>query len=77
MDEPRAYYAECSKSEREKQALYTNKYMESRKTALMILFAGQQWRCRHREQTYGHGVQGGRRGWDVQRQQHGNFRYHM
>ena len=22
---------------------------------LMNLFAGQQWRCRHREQTYGHG----------------------
>ena len=22
---------------------------------LKVLFAGQQWRCRHREQTYGHG----------------------
>ena len=29
--------------------------MESRKTVWMNLFAGQQWRCRHREQTYGHG----------------------
>ena len=29
--------------------------MESRKIVLMNLFAGQQWRCRHREQTYGHG----------------------
>ena len=28
--------------------------------ALMNLFSGQQWRNRHREQTYG---QGGRRGW--------------
>ena len=28
--------------------------MESRKRALMNLFAGQQWRNRHREQTYGH-----------------------
>ena len=30
-------------------------YMESRKMVLMNLFAVQQWRCRHREQTYGHG----------------------
>ena len=29
--------------------------MESRKMAVMNLFAGQQWRNRHREQTYGHG----------------------
>ena len=29
--------------------------MESRKMALMDLFSGQQWRSRHREQTYGHG----------------------
>ena len=29
-------------------------YMESRETALMKC-AGQQWRQRHREQTYGHG----------------------
>ena len=29
--------------------------MESRKMVLMNLFAGQQWRCRYREQTYGHG----------------------
>ena len=28
--------------------------MESRKIVLMNLFPGQQWRCRHREQTYGH-----------------------
>ena len=27
--------------------------MESRKMVLMNLFAGQQWRCRHREQAYG------------------------
>ena len=42
--------------------------MESRKMVLMILFAGQHWRYRHREQTYGHG--GGRRGWDELRKQH-------
>ena len=29
--------------------------MESRKMVLMNLFARQQWRNRHREQTYGHG----------------------
>ena len=28
--------------------------MESRKMVLMDLFSGQQWRLRHREQTYGH-----------------------
>ena len=27
--------------------------MESRKTVLLKLFAGQQWRHPHREQTYG------------------------
>ena len=32
--------------------------MKSRKMVLMKLFAGQQWRYRHREQTYGHGVVG-------------------
>ena len=33
--------------------------MESRKMALMNLFARQQWRDRHREQTYGHRERGG------------------
>ena len=28
-------------------------YMESRKMVLLKLFAGQQWRHPHREQTYG------------------------
>ena len=31
----------------------------------MKLFAGQQKRRRHREQTHGHGAGIGRRGWDV------------
>ena len=30
-------------------------HMESRKMVLMNLFAGQQWRHRHREQTYERG----------------------
>ena len=33
--------------------------MEFRKMALMNLFAEQQWRNRHREQTYGCGKRGG------------------
>ena len=34
-------------------------YTESRKMVLKNLFTGQQWRKRHREQTYGHGERGG------------------
>ena len=33
--------------------------MESRKKVPINLFARQQWRNRHREQTYGHGERGG------------------
>ena len=33
--------------------------MESRKMVVKNLFTGQQWRNRHREQTYGHGERGG------------------
>ena len=32
--------------------------MESRRMVLMNFFTGQQWRNRHREQTYGHGERG-------------------
>ena len=35
--------------------------MESKTVVLMKLFAGQQWRRRHRKQTYGHGVGAGRK----------------
>ena len=53
-----------SEVSRKRKQLYTNThisgiqkdgtiYVESRKKNL---FAGQQWRNRHREQTYGHGV---------------------
>ena len=34
--------------------------MESRKMVPKDLFAGQQWRNRHREQTYGYGQRGGK-----------------
>ena len=33
--------------------------MEYREMVLKNLFTGQQWRNRHREQTYGHGQRGG------------------
>ena len=45
--------------------------MESGKKVVMNLFAGQQWRCRHREQTCEHSE--GERGWDKLREQHGNI----
>ena len=35
--------------------------MEPRKVVLMRLFARQQWKCRHREQSHGHGQRRGRR----------------
>ena len=48
-----------SESERERGILYSNIYTESRKMVLKNLFTGQQWKDRHREQTYGHGERGG------------------
>ena len=44
--------------------------MESRKVALMDLFAGQHWRRKYKEQTCG--PSGGRRGWDELRDERGN-----
>ena len=41
-------------------------YMEYRKMVLMNLFAGQQWRNRYKEQTYGHRGRGGGRRWDIE-----------
>ena len=38
---------------------YSNIYTESRRMALKNLFTGQQWRNRHRKETYGHGERGG------------------
>ena len=47
--------------------------MESIRMVLMNLFAGREWRCRHREQTYGSGVEErGKREGDRWREQHGN-----
>ena len=36
--------------------------MESRKMVLINLFAEQQWKHRHREQTYGHSLSRGGEG---------------
>ena len=46
--------------------------MESRKMVLMNLSAGKQWRCRHREQTYGH-CRGRRGGNKLEVCVHGNI----
>ena len=46
-------------SQKEKDIIYECIYMESRKMVLKDLFAGQQWKNRNREQTYGHGKRGG------------------
>ena len=42
VDELRVYHTEGNKSEREKQALYIDTYIISRKMALMKLSAGQE-----------------------------------
>ena len=46
------------KSEREEQISYINAYTWKLERWYW-LFAWQQWRCRHREQTYGHGERAG------------------
>ena len=52
--------SKVSWKEKNKYCILTYIYMESRKMVLMNLFAGQQWRYRHREHTYGY--RRGRRG---------------
>ena len=41
--------SEVSQKEKDKYCILMHIYMESRKMVLMNLFAGQQWRNRHRE----------------------------
>ena len=43
-----------SQKQKYKYRILMHIYIESRKMVLMNLFAGQQWRNRHREWTYGH-----------------------
>ena len=44
--------SEASQKEKNKLS-YINTYIWNQERVLMNLFAGQQWRHRHREQTYG------------------------
>ena len=60
--------SEVSQKEKYKCRILKHIYMESKKMALMNLFSGQQWRNRHREQTYGHGGKRGGRRRDVWRE---------
>ena len=68
VDEPRVCYTEWSRSEKENQILYINTYihMESRKTVLMNLSTGKEWR-RHRCREWTHGRRRGKRERDEQR----------
>ena len=53
-NKPRAYYSEVS--QKEKTNIIINAYiwnLERWKDGTDEVFAGQQWRCRHREQTCG------------------------
>ena len=66
VDEPRAYYTEQSKSEREKQMQYINAYIWNLEKMILIdLFAGKEWRCRCRAWTRQHSWGG--REWDERR----------
>ena len=56
--EPIIHSVVCQK-ETDKYCTLTHIYTETRTMVPMNLFAGQQWRDRHREQTHGHGRVGG------------------
>ena len=49
--------SEVNQKDKDKYHILMHK-LESRKMVLKNLFTGQQWRNRHREQTYGHGERG-------------------
>ena len=50
--------SEVSQKEKDKYCILMHIY-GFRKVVLKNLLTGQQWRNRHREQTYGHGERGG------------------
>ena len=60
---------------RKTDIIYKYIYLESRKIVLMNLFAGPQWRHRHREEPCGHSE--GRRGRDKFRGAWKHIHYHM
>ena len=49
---------QSQESQKEKDKYCILRHIESRKMVLKNLFTKQQWRDRHREQTYGHGESG-------------------
>ena len=59
-------YANNEVSERQSKKKIHPIYMESRKMVLMNSSAGQQWRCKHGEETCGHSR--GRSEWNEQRE---------
>ena len=59
MDLKPIIQSEVSQKEKDKYRILMHIYIESIKMVLKNLFTGQQWRNRHREQTYGHGERGG------------------
>ena len=73
VNKPRTYYAKWSKEGRERQisCINTYIYMKSRNMVWINLSTGQQWRCRHREQSFGHSR--GERRWDDLWEQHWNI----
>ena len=66
--------SEVSQKEKEKYCILTHIY-KFRKMLLKSLFAGQQWRNRHKEQTSGPGERVGEV--EVNGKYHGNLHYHM
>ena len=56
--------------------IYIYIYMESKKMVLMDLFAGQQWRCGHRELTCGL-REGRERVGQMEKVARKHIRYHM
>ena len=56
-----------------KEAIKNQTIMKSRKMVPMNRFAGQQWRQTQRTDLWTRGAgRGGRRGWDIWREKHGN-----
>ena len=70
-DEPRTYFTDWSKSEREKQISYINTYIRNlEKRYWCTYFQGRNRDADVREQTCEH--RGGRRGWNTLKEQHWN-----
>ena len=71
---PRSKHLLISWRKKKESIIYYHIYTESRKMVPKNLFAGQQWRNRHREQNYGHRD---RRDGEMYGESNRNFPYHM